>query len=55
MLGRAVFIAYLPNTQELFDPNFIETFTFLLPLLLSIPWTFCFFILNSQRLEEEME
>jgi hypothetical protein len=54
-LARAVFIACLPNKQGLFDPNFIQTFTFLLPLLLSIPWTFCFCILNSQRLAEEMK
>jgi len=53
MLARAVFVASRPSIQDLFDPNFIQTLTFLLPLLLSIPWTFCFFILNIERLELE--
>ena len=53
MLARAVFTACQPGQQDLFDPNLIQTLTFMLPLFLSIPWTFCFFILNSEKLELE--
>lgn len=53
MLARAVLTACLPGHQDLFDPNLIQTLTFMLPLFLSIPWTFCFFILNSEKLELE--
>jgi PAS domain S-box-containing protein len=53
MLARAVFTACMPGRQDLFDPNLIQTLTFIVPLSLSIPWTFCFYILNSEQMELE--
>jgi PAS domain S-box-containing protein len=47
-------VALAPPAQDLFAPSVIQTLTFLLPLFLSIAWTFCFFILNSERLELEL-
>jgi hypothetical protein len=54
MLTRGVVVVLAPPTQDLFAPSVIQTLTFLLPLFLSIVWTFCLFILNSERLELEL-
>ena len=53
-LLRAVTASLSPGIHDLFSPSIIQTATFLLPLLLSIPWTFGFLILNSERLEKEL-
>ncbi len=55
MVARAVFVASMPDQHEVFNLNFIQTLAFLIPIFLSIPWTLCFFILNSERLELELK
>ncbi|MRR17995.1 MAG: PAS domain S-box protein [Deltaproteobacteria bacterium] len=55
MVARAVFVAFMPDQHEVFNLKFIQTLAFLIPIFLSIPWTLCFFILNSERLELELK
>lgn len=50
--GTATFLS--PGPQDLFVSDAIQTATFLLPLFLSIGWTFGFLLLNSQRLELDL-
>lgn len=54
MFVRAIVTVYKPGTQTLFAPNVFQVLTFLVPLLLSIPWTFAFVTLNSEQLEREL-
>lgn len=53
-LFRGVATLLIPGSHDLFSPYLLQAATFLLPLLLSIPWTFGFLILNSERLETEL-
>lgn len=54
MLIRGVVVAMMPPTQDMFAPSIIQALTFALPIFLSMGWTFCFLILNSERLEVEL-
>ena len=53
-LFRGAATTLSPGTHDLFSPFFFQAATFMLPLLLSIVWTFGFLILNSERLETEL-
>ena len=55
MVSRAFLTALDPGPHNLYDPNLIQTFTFLTPLLLGIAWTFGFVMLNSERLELDLK
>ncbi len=55
MVSRAFLTALDPGPHNLYTPNLIQTFTFLLPLLLGIAWTFGFVMLNSERLEVDLK
>ena len=55
MLARTSFTLLGPGTGDLFTPNLIQTSTFLLTLLLGITWTFGFVMLNSERLEVDLQ
>ncbi len=55
MLIRAFYILLNPGPHDLYTPNFIQSSTFLLPLLLGIAWTFGFVMLNSERLEVDLK
>lgn len=54
LLVRIVATALNPDIRDLFAPNWLQPLTFLLPLLTNILWTFCFLILNSERIEMDL-
>jgi diguanylate cyclase (GGDEF)-like protein len=55
MFTRVFLTVLNPGPHDLYAPNLMQTFTFLLPLLLGIAWTFGFVILNSERLEVDLK
>ena len=54
MLTRGVVVAFKPGMSDLFGSDLVQTISLLMSLLLSIAWTFAFFILNGERLELEL-
>ncbi len=55
MATRAFLAVLAPGPHDIYAPNLMHTFTFLLPLLLGIAWTFGFVMLNSERLEVDLK
>jgi len=55
LLVRVIATILGPGPHDIFTPNFIQTVTFLLCLLMSIAWTFGFVMLNSERLEVDLK
>jgi diguanylate cyclase (GGDEF)-like protein len=55
MVVRAFVTILNPGPHDLLAPNFMQTVTFLFPLLLGIAWTFGFVMLNSERLEVDLK
>lgn len=55
MIVRVFYTALNPGPHDLYLPNFMQTVTFLFPLLLGIAWTFGFVMLNSERLEVDLK
>ncbi|MHB9098424.1 MAG: GGDEF domain-containing protein [Syntrophales bacterium] len=55
MFTRVLLTVLNPGPYDLYAPNLMQTFTFLLPLLLGIAWTFGFVMLNSERLEVDLK
>lgn len=54
MVFRVILTFLNPGPHDLLAPSLIQTFTFLVSLLLGIAWTLGFVMLNSERLEVDL-
>lgn len=55
MLARGVLTLQISSLDDLYRPDSIQSLSFVLFNLFIIIWTFTFMVLNSQRMQEELE
>ena len=55
MVARAALTYSWTPENDLFSPNWIQSLSFVIFNIFAVMWTFTFMVLNSQRLQEDLE
>jgi diguanylate cyclase (GGDEF)-like protein len=55
LIGRAVLTYTVSKLDDLYAPDWVQSLAFVMFNLFVVVWTFTFMVLNSQRLQEELE